>query len=241
MIIIPKKGGKVLNTMDSVAIDYLSGLELFSSLDQEDLEKIAGVTSSRSFKKGEIIFMEDDPGDNLFILRKGWVKILKVSPEGKEKTLAILGPGDCLGELAILDGKGRSGMAQTLTALETLQINSSDFARILKQSPHIALSLLPVLTTRLRKANREIEKLIFQDVHHRLLSYFLENGTLEGENLLVKRLPQREIASIIGTSRETISRLFGELIDRGLISIEKEFIVAKKELLRHQLGDGTFI
>ncbi len=226
--------------MRDVIIDYLSGLDLFSSLDKNDLEKIASVTSSRSFDKGDIIFLEDDPGDKLFILREGWVKILKISPEGKEKTLAILGPGDCLGELAILDGKGRSGIAQTLTKLEALQINSNDFSKILKNSPHIALSLLPVLTSRLRKANKEIEKLIFQDVYHRLLSYFFENGVLEGESLFIKRLPQREIASIIGTSRETVSRLLGDLMEEGLITMDKKFIIAKQELLRHQLGDGTF-
>ncbi len=226
--------------MDLFVIDYLSELDLFSSLDKSHLEKIAEVTSSRSFSRGEIIFLEDDPGDKLFILREGWVKILKISPEGKEKTLAILGPGDCLGELAILDGKGRSGIAQTLTDLETLQINSSDFSKILKESPHIALSLLPVLTSRLRKANKEIEKLIFQDVYHRILSYFFENGVPEGDSLIIKRLPQREIASIIGTSRETVSRLLGELIEEGLITMEKQFIIARKELLQHQLGDGTF-
>ncbi len=226
--------------MDCSELDFLSHLELFSSLEKEDLEKIARVVSPRTFSKGEIVFMEDDPGDRLFILKKGWVKILKVSPEGKEKTLAILGPRDCLGELAILDGQGRSGMAQALTKLETLQISSNDFSKVLKDSPRIALALLPVLTTRLRKANREVEKLIFQDVYHRLLSYFFENGTHKGDSLFVKRLPQREIASLIGTSRETVSRLFGELIDKDLIEIEKECIVAKYDLLRHQLGDGTF-
>lgn len=215
----------------------LTSFDLFSSVKQEDIQKIEMITFFQKFQPGDIIFMEGDPGQTLYMIKSGWIKIARISPQGREKTLALLGKGDCMGELALLDNKGRSATAQTLTRTETLCIDSQDFQKLLDEYPSISRTVIKILTERLRRANKEIENLIFHDVLYRLISFFLEKGEIKGNTLVVTRFPQREIASLIGTSRETVSRLLNELVGDELLVIEKNCFLLDKEALRKLTSD----
>ena len=222
-------------------IDFLSQQSLFQSITTPDLEKISSLAYPQDFQQGEILFLENEPGNCLYLIRRGWVKIAKISSEGREKALAILGSGDCLGELALLDGKGRSAMAQALTPVETFCINSDDFKRLLDHYPRISRALIPVLTARIRRANKEIENLIFYDVQTRMFSFFLEHGKLINNEIVVPRLPHREIASILGTSRETVTRFLGELTQKGAIELKQKQLILKEEAIRQISKKDLFL
>jgi CRP-like cAMP-binding protein len=209
--------------MDKLSL--LQSVPIFSELSRSDLNKIAERMVRRAYTKGQMILLEDDLGQTFFVIAEGSVKITRLSDAGREVILAMLGESDFFGEMSLLDGAGRSANVVALEASEVLTLARNDFLDILQQYPKISISLLEELTQRIRKSDQQIESLSLSDVEQRigitLIRLAEELGTIKQGSVKIKNLPyQQDIANMAGTSRETVSRTFKLLEEKGLVTRE---------------------
>jgi CRP-like cAMP-binding protein len=209
--------------MDKLSL--LQSVPIFSDLSPSDLNKIAERMVLRTFTKGQMILLEDDLGQTFFVIAGGSVKITRLSDDGREVILAMLGESDFFGEMSLLDGAGRSANVVALEASEVLTLARNDFLEILQDYPKISISLLEELTQRIRKSDQQIESLSLSDVEQRigitLIRLAEELGTIKRGSVKIKDLPyQQDIANMAGTSRETVSRTFKLLEEKGLVTRE---------------------
>ena len=209
--------------MDKLSL--LQSVPIFSELSPSDLNKIAERMVQRAYTKGQMILLEDDLGQTFFVIAEGSVKITRLSDDGREVILAMLGESDFFGEMSLLDGAGRSANVVALEASEVLTLARNDFLDILQQYPKISISLLEELTQRIRKSDQQIESLSLSDVEQRigitLIRLAEELGTIKQGSVKIKNLPyQQDIANMAGTSRETVSRTFKLLEEKGLVTRE---------------------
>ena len=186
--------------------------------------------TQRTFTKNQMILLEDDLGQTFFVISKGSVKITRLSDDGREVILAMLGEADFFGEMSLLDGDGRSANVVALEASEVLTLARNEFLDILEKYPKISICLLEELTHRLRKSDQQIESLSLSDVEQRigitLIRLAEELGTIKQGSVTITNLPfQQDIANMAGTSRETVSRTFKLLEEKGLLSRQGRHLV----------------
>jgi CRP-like cAMP-binding protein len=184
---------------------------LFAQLSMGQLTRLTELARTHRHGKEHVIFNEGDEGTALYTIVKGRVKISQSSPDGKERTLALLGPGDVFGELALLDGGPRSADAVIAEDAELLVIPRQDFLTFVMEQPQVAMSLLVVLSQRLRHTNLLVHDAAFFDVRGRLARMLLElaraDGAAEPSGALVcPQLTQSELASMVGVTRESINK-----------------------------------
>jgi len=197
--------------MDKLSL--LQSVPIFSDLSPSDLNKIAERMIQRTYTKGQMILLEDDLGQTFFVIGGGSVKITRLSDDGREVILAMLGESDFFGEMSLLDGAGRSANVVALDSSEVLTLARNDFLEILQEYPKISISLLEELTQRIRKSDQQIESLSLSDVEQRigitLIRLSEELGTIKHGTVKINNLPyQQDIANIAATSRDTVSRTF---------------------------------
>jgi CRP/FNR family transcriptional regulator, cyclic AMP receptor protein len=205
-------------------VELLRRIPLFSSLKSEDLEAINRVSIVKRFHKDHLILLEDEEGDTLFIIIKGKVKVTSISGLGKEVILSILSDGDFFGDMSLLDGKPRSASVIALDDSDIRLIRRSDFLKLLEKHPRIPLKLLEELTSRLRKADERIESLALLDVTGRVAGILLqlanERGVTTPHGIFIKSRPtHQELANMVGTTRETVTRVLKQLEQKQYIEM----------------------
>lgn len=210
---------------------------LLAELDERELQAIAAIAKPRRYDRDEVVMHAEESGDVFCLIREGKVKITMISPEGKEIILSTLGPGDFFGEMALLEDEPRSATVVALEPLELVTIWRSDFLHMLQQNFSIARKVLAELSKRLRSASMRIESLATMDVYGRLARFLLDLASREGKELdsgyiAVTRPTHQAIASTIGTSRETVSRLIAELMEQKLLLSEGKTIYLRKSAIR---------
>ena len=216
----------------------LKSLPLFGELGDDELVEIWKLVQTRSYKKSNIILFEEDPGDSLFIIKEGKVKITRLSEEGREVILSILGEGEFFGEMSLLDGESRSANVIALADSEVFVLKREDFLKILTDNPKIAISLLEELAYRIRKSDQQIEYLSLADAENRVAMTLLriaeESGTFKMGKVTIEDLPmQQDMANMSGTSRETISRMLSEFTEKEYIDRKgKKLIILDYEKFR---------
>ena len=209
---------------------------LFAELDDRELASIAAVAKTRRYAKDDVIFHADEGGDVFFLIREGQVKVTMISPEGKEIILSMLGPGDFFGEMALLDDEPRSATIIATEPLDVVTIFRNDFLAILNENFSITRKVLAELSRRLRTASNRIESLATMDVYGRLARFFLDLAREQGKKLdngyvAVTRPTHQSIANMIGTSRETVSRLIHDLMRQNLLLSEGKTIYLRDTAL----------
>ena len=213
------------------AIEALGRCPLFSGLGPGPLQAIAQTLRRRRFRRGEVLFHEGDPGDSLFIVASGAVKVVVPSEEGGEAILATLQRGDFLGELALLDGAPRSASAIALEATETLALPRDRFNALVASEPVIRDALLSSLAGELRRLTAHVAELHFLDLTGRLAARLArlaeEHGTREadGSIRLDAPLTQSDLAAMIGATRQSVNKLLGEFVEEGLLRLDRDAIV----------------
>ena len=209
---------------------------LFAELDDRELNAIAAVAKTRRYGKDDVVFHADESGDVFCLIREGQVKVTMISPEGKEIILSILAAGDFFGEMALFDNEPRSATVIAIEPLEVVSIWRSDFLHILSENFSITQKVLGELSKRLRNASNRIESLATMDVYGRLARFFLDlarqsGKVLENDYVAVIRPTHQAIANMIGTSRETVSRLIHDLMKQNLLLSEGKTIYLRKSAL----------
>ncbi len=206
--------------------ERLAEVPLFAQLAPGELDRLAALLRPRRYRAGEVIFHEGDAGTALYIIAEGEVKIVLGSAEGKEVVLALLGGGDFFGEFALLDGEPRSADAVATVASQLLTLQREDFARFLTDHPRVALSLLAVLSRRLRRTDQLVHDAAFADVRTRLIKVLLElaqtKGTQEPKGIVIgSRLTQGDLATMAGTTRESVNKWLRYYGQKGLLRHER--------------------
>jgi CRP/FNR family transcriptional regulator, cyclic AMP receptor protein len=206
----------------------LSTVPLFSRLNEEQLEYVARLLRRRTFKERDVIVRRDTPGDALYILLSGRVKVAYLDHED-ETIIAVMRAGDFFGELSVLDGEMRSADVVALETTEVLILAASDFHESIQAVPAIALSLLQQLAARVRRDTAWIRALSSQDVYGRIaqqLLYLSEtHGTdVEGDGRRIGlRLTQNDLAGIVGASRESVNKAIGYFKQKGYITVDSSY------------------
>src|SRR5947209_18125787 len=161
-------------------VAYLKQVTLFEDLADEEIQELMSAAKRRTFRSGEVIFHRDDPGQVLYMVKEGKVKICLISPDGQEISLAVLGKGEYFGEFALLDGLPRSADAIALEKVECYTLQRSDFQNAIMKNPKIAIQVLEGLSKRLRNTDQMVENLIFLDVYGRVAKKLLELADTHG-------------------------------------------------------------
>jgi CRP/FNR family cyclic AMP-dependent transcriptional regulator len=212
-------------------LEALAAIPFFAGLDPAALERVAAGMRSRRFKRGEVIFHIGDPGDALFVMVEGEVKISLPSETGEEAFLATLGKGDVFGELALLDGAPRSATATAISATETVVLPRDRFRELIATEAGVRDALLASIAGELRRLTTHVEELHFLDITGRLAARLVrlaqDGGTrLPGGGIRLRaNLTQGDLAAMVGCTRQSVNKLLGQFTDDGLIRLEREGIV----------------
>jgi CRP/FNR family transcriptional regulator len=205
------------------AAELLARVPLLSGLEPAELERIAQVAIPRSYPKGDRIFHEGDRSDACYVIRSGEVRVTREHSDGRAIALATLGPGELVGELAMLDGGVRSASVETLTDVDLLAVSAADMKGLLERNAHITAKLVVALTKRLRETNERISRQSFQTVPSRVagvLSQLVsdENAEQSRDGVTI-RMNQADLAQLAGTSRESVSRFLAVLERAGVVRV----------------------
>lgn len=211
-----------------VSADFLITVPIFSDLAAEHLSPLATKLRRRNYQRGEVIFHQDDPADRMHIVVEGRVRISIASEDGREKDIALLQPGECFGEMALLDGSSRSATATAAESSQTFVLSRQDFMDFLEEHPEVVAKTTNLLTRRLRSMNQMLGDMAFLDVPTRVAKQLLEladtySGNEDNETIGVP-LSQDELARLVGASRETISRALNSYRRLGILSTSHRLI-----------------
>ncbi|MSW43220.1 MAG: cyclic nucleotide-binding domain-containing protein [Actinobacteria bacterium] len=210
--------------------DALMQAPLFLALDPEGAAALRASLTERAVAKGEIIFQEGEPGDRMYVILEGKVKLGQSSNDGRESLLAILGPGEMFGELSLFDPGQRTSTATALTDAVILALSNEQLRPWLAGRPEVAAALLQALARRLRRTNEAMADLVFSDVPGRVAKALMDLGEKFGEvtseGLMVTHdMTQEELAQLVGASRETVNKALADFAQRGWIRLESRQVM----------------
>jgi CRP/FNR family transcriptional regulator len=214
-------------------------IPLFEGLQAGQLSNIARIVLRRSYRRGEIIFMEGDEGNGFYIVETGQVKIYKISSEGKEQILHLFGPGESFGEVAVFTGQGFPAYAKANINASCLFVPRADFVEMIRQDPALALNMLGVMSLRLHKFTGLIEDLSLKEVPGRLSKYllFLSENSLDPGHLELE-ISKGQLAALLGTIPETLSRILTRMNRLGLLKNEGSRIRILNKPVLQNIADG---
>ena len=209
----------------------LRKIYLFSELPEEDLQAVSNLATTRTYPKNTIIISEGDDSDSLYAVLSGKVKVYLSDDDGREIIINIQGEGEYFGELALLDDSPRSASVMTLEETKLAVISKSSFEKCLSNNPQLALHIIRELSSRLRNLTQNVKSLALMDVYGRVARTLLDMAEPTGEILEIRqKLTQRDIASMVGASREMVSRILKDLSTGGYITIQNKTITINEKL-----------
>ncbi len=219
--------------------DTLRSIPLFSHLRDGDIERIGKGARDRHYTKNSVIVFENDPGEGLYVVLSGQVKVAKIGEDGREVILSTRGEGDFFGEMSLIDDEPRSAHVIAMEDSDLLVLRREDFQKRLHETPRIAIGLLGALCKRLRLADKKIGGLALLDVSGRVARLLIEMAD-ENDGMTVRRaITHQTIAQMIGSSRETVSRSISNMVDQGLIDVTRTAITIKdRSALEAAAGHG---
>lgn len=208
----------------------LSKVPYFSHLNENELNIIDKITRVKKYKKDEIIFFEGEKGEYIYIIKKGKVKMLKMNQNGDEQILNIFKKDDILAEVVLFDKENYPATAIALSKVQLFTINSKELSKIFLDHPQITVKVMKVMSSRLRRAQQNIRDFGLKDSKSRLASLLYHLAEKHGEKKeneisISLFLTQKELANMIGTSRETVSRTLKIIEKQNIISTSRQKIV----------------
>ena len=205
----------------------LRKVPLFADLSEAEIGRIAEATRERSYPRNSVILFEDDPGDALYVVVTGLVKVVLIGEDGREVILSVLKEGDFFGEMALIDDEPRSAHVIAMEDANLLVLRREDFHQRVREVPTISVGLLRALSRRLREADEKIGGLVLLDVNGRVAKLLLRLADEQDGVHITRRITHHTIAQMVGSSRETVSRTIRALAARGLIEVSRKPIAIK--------------
>lgn len=201
--------------------EIISYVPIFSGLSENQLQEIKKIAIDRYVDKREIVFSEGDEGNGFFVITDGSIKVFKLSTEGKEQILHILGPGEPFGQVAVFTGKPFPANAQAITKSRLLFFPRTEFVDLISGNPSLALNMLAALSMRLQDFTVQIENLSLKEVPGRLASYLLFMADEQGKgDYVTLNISKLQLAHLLGTIPETLSRIFAKMTEQDLIKVD---------------------
>jgi CRP/FNR family transcriptional regulator, cyclic AMP receptor protein len=222
------------------AAELLAQTRLFGGLGAENLQTVAAQAVVRSFRKGTIVVSEGEPGGACYVIASGSAKVFVSSPHGQEMVLATLHPPDAFGELALFDGESRSASVEALEDIVTLALARSTLLETARQQPSITDALLCSIAALVRRTTTQAADLVFLDLEGRVAKLLVglaeERGTTKEENTVLDlALTQRDLASMVGGSRQSVNHVLHALQSRGFLELHgREVVIVESEKLRQR-------
>lgn len=207
---------------------YLKHLNIFEGMPEEEIIKVGDMSSMSTAKKHQIIFFPDQPSQSIFFLKEGHVKISRISEDGKEVILDVIGPGELFGELSLVEeGERRTEIAEALDEAVICAIDKRDFEGLLKRSPELNLEVTKRFGLRLRRFQERVSDLVFKDVKKRIASFVVryaeEFGKMKkGVVTISPFLSHQEIAFLTASARQTVTTTLNEMKAEGVIDFSRK-------------------
>jgi len=221
-----------MNVTPVVSIVLLRNVPLFSMLSEVQLQLLTQVLSRKAYPKNSTIIAAGDPTDAMYIVVSGRLKVVMSDKQGQEVILAILSQGEFFGEMGLIAQAPRSATVTTIEPCELLTITRADFNKCLQGNFDLTMNVIRGLVKRLREADKKIGSLALMDVYGRVARLLLEMAeTVDGQKVITKKLTKRDIAKMIGASREMVSRVMKELQTSGRIEVRAGEILLRDSLV----------
>lgn len=220
-------------------LDFLRSLALFQRLSEEELARVAAIARERHYRKGAILFSEGDPGEAIYFVKKGRVRVFRTAANGQEQVLRVWGPGHEVGLVVLADKAPYPASAQVTEDSVLLVFRVDDLLQILPESRTLAANAFCLVGQRLRLARDLAHDLAVHNTHGRLANLLLRMAEEQGSNVITLGMTHQEIAGMIGTSRETVTRVLGDFRRTGCIAVRGEQVVIQDERkLREWMGEN---
>jgi len=209
---------------------YLENFNLFSNLDKEKMMELNRLVKDSTTEKNVPIYFASEPSKTIYFLKKGRVKISKYLPDGGEKIIAIINPGEIFGEMAYFDEDERTDYAVTLEPSLICAINKNDFAEFVEKNPALNIRLTKLIGLKLKNFAERVEDLIFKDANHRIISFIIryaeKNGKKVGDQIFVKPfLKHQNIGELTACSRQTVNYLLTDLRNKEIIDFDRNKLI----------------
>ncbi len=213
-------------------LDLIRRVPLFSMLTNDQAQSIADSVVKRRFRRGELIVEHGKKSNALFILLTGRARVLTSDSRGREVILAVLQPGDYVGEMSLIDNEPHSATVRAEVQTDMLILGRTEFARCLPENSSLSYAIMRGLVSRLRSADRQIESLALLDVYGRVARALLDMAEdLNGVKLIRNKVSRQDLAKIVGASREMVSRVMKDLEERGMVETQENGSVIIKQQL----------
>jgi CRP/FNR family transcriptional regulator, cyclic AMP receptor protein len=220
-----------MNAAPAVSSLLLRNVPLFSSLSGDQLLLLASVLSRKPYPRDSAVIAAGDPADALYVVISGRLKVVVSGNEGREAILAILNRGDFFGEIGLIDQEPRSATVVTLEPCELLTITRTDFMKCLQKNFDLAMNVIRGLVERIREADGKIGSLALMDVCGRVARLLMEMAeTVDGQRVVTRKLQKKQIAKMIGASREMVTRVMKEMETSGHIEVRAHRILLRDSL-----------
>jgi len=221
-------------------LNHIARVPLFEGLPPEQIEDLAMIVTDQVFRKGETIFSEGEEGNGFYVVITGRVKIFKLSSEGKKQILHFFGPGEPFGEVPVFAGQHFPANAEAMEQSRVFFFPRRSFVGLIKKNPSLALNMLAILSKRLRRFTALVDDLSLKEVPGRLAAYLLYlSDQNKGAKDLELTITKAQLASLLGTIPETLSRILAKLGSQGLIETDGRRIrILEKEALQELAESG---
>jgi CRP-like cAMP-binding protein len=209
---------------------FLENFNLFEGLSMDKMMELEKMTKMQEASRNEPIYFAQEPSNSIFFLKKGRVKLSRISSDGKEMIMALVNPGDIFGELAILDVADRSDFATTIEESLICAISKNDFKRFLEENPDLNIKISKLIGFKLKKFSERIEELVFKDSQQRVISFIVQlaknHGKKIGDEYFIKPfLKHQDIAKLTACSRQTVNSILTELREKKIINFDRRKLI----------------
>ena len=224
-------------------IEELKQADLFSRLETEELEDLATIARARRLDSGDILFSAGDQAKGFYVLLKGKMKLYKVSPDGKEYILRVVGGGQTFAEAAAFSGLTYPVFAEGMSECQLVYFDAGDFRNLIKKSPQLALNMIATMALLLQSLNQKIEDLSLREVAARLCRHLLsrarrQQGEVKDGTILQLETTKSALAASLGTISETLSRTFKKLQQQGIVQVDGGMVTLLDCNQLVQIADG---
>jgi CRP-like cAMP-binding protein len=217
--------------------DALTGVELFASLEPEVRQRVIAAAVPRTYRKGQLLFVENDPGESLIVLRRGAVAVFRTAPTGERAVLSVVRPPNVLGEVSLLDGSARSASAEAIEDCSALALSRGAFLELVHSNPRILDAVMRSLGALIRRLTEQTADHVFLDLPGRVAKTLVR---LAGENqapMVTIELNQSQLAEMAGGSRQSVNQAIGSFATRGWLRTEgRRIVVTDLPALRRRAG-----
>ena len=218
--------------------DALTGVEMFAGLEPEARQRVINAAVPRTYRKGQLLFVESDPGDSLIVLKRGAVAVFRTSPTGERAVLSVVRPPDVLGEVSLLDASTRSASAEAIEDCTALALSRQAFMELVHNNPRILDAVMRSLGALIRRLTEQNADHVFLDLPGRVAKTLVRLAGESQAPMITIELNQSQLAEMAGGSRQSVNQAIGSFASRGWLRTEgRRIVVTDVAALRRRAGD----